>query len=72
MIKMEAVAVQASFDFSKSSLVSVSKMHYMKQVSKSVTSFCHLIEAAGFNWVIYIRTETRITGVRPWGPLPWG
>lgn len=72
MIKMKAVAFQTSFGFSKSSLVSVSKMHFMKQVSKSVTSFCHLIEAAGFNWVIYIHTETWITGVRPWGPLPRG
>lgn len=47
MRKMKAVAFPTSFDFSKSSLVSVSKMHSMKPVSKSVTSFCHLHEAAG-------------------------
>lgn len=35
--KMNAVAFQTSFDFNKSSLVSVSKMHSMKPVSKSVT-----------------------------------
>lgn len=45
--KMKAVAFQTSFDFNKSSLVSVSKMHSMKPVSKSVASFCHLHEAAG-------------------------
>lgn len=47
MRQVKAVAFQASFDFNKNSLVSVSKMHSMKLVSKSVTSFCHLLEAAG-------------------------
>lgn len=37
MIKMKAVAFQTFFDFSNSSLVSVSKIHSMKPVSMSVT-----------------------------------
>jgi len=45
--KMKAVAFHTSFDFNKSCLVSVSKMHSMKPMSKAATSFCHLLEAAG-------------------------
>lgn len=48
MRKMKAVAFQTFFFyFNKSNLVIVSKMHSMKTVSESVTSFSHLLEAAG-------------------------
>lgn len=39
--------IAVAFDFNKSNLVRVSNTHSMKPVSKSVTSFCLLLEVPG-------------------------